>query len=104
MDKLIFVHKNWPFDPQIDYLKQIDVAFTCETEFDLMVELEAELKTKSTMNFFWICIVFLNSTCFLCGSGLCMFCARLKMMNGNICQVLNFGSSSNIRFDSMNAL
>jgi hypothetical protein len=104
MDKLIFVHKNWPFDPRIDCLKQIDVASTCEVESDLMAKLEVELKTKLTMKILWICIVFLNCTCFIYGSGLSMFCARLKMMNGNICQVLNFGSSSKIPFHSMNAL
>jgi len=46
----------------------------------------------------------LNSNYFLCGSGLSMFCARLKMMNGSICQVLSFGSSSMIPFHSTSAL
>ncbi len=36
MDKLVFVHKNWPFNSQFVYLKHIDVAFTCEAKFDLM--------------------------------------------------------------------
>jgi hypothetical protein len=34
MDKLIFVNKNWLFNPQFGYLKPIDFAFACEVEFD----------------------------------------------------------------------
>jgi hypothetical protein len=32
VDKLIFVHKNWPFNLWISCLKHIDVAFACEVE------------------------------------------------------------------------
>ncbi len=45
-DKLTFVHKNWPFDSWIGCLKHIDVAFACEVEFDLMVELEVEFEDQ----------------------------------------------------------
>ncbi len=34
MDKLIFVNKNWLFNPQFGYLKPIGFAFACEVEFD----------------------------------------------------------------------
>jgi hypothetical protein len=44
MDKLIFVHKNWLFDPWISYLKPINVA--CEAKFDLMVELETKFEDQ----------------------------------------------------------
>ncbi len=44
MDKLTFVHKNWPFDSWIGCLKHIDVASACEVEYDLMVKLEAEFE------------------------------------------------------------
>jgi hypothetical protein len=46
MDKLTFVHKNWPFDSQISYLKHIDVASTCEVESYLMVELEVVFENQ----------------------------------------------------------
>jgi hypothetical protein len=42
MDKLIFVHQNWPSNSHISYLKPIDVAFAC----DLMVELEIEFENQ----------------------------------------------------------
>ncbi len=42
----VFVHKNWPFDPHISYLKQIDVAYACEAEFDLMTELKVEFEDQ----------------------------------------------------------
>jgi hypothetical protein len=40
LDKLIFVNKNWPFDPQDGYMKPIDFASTCEMESNLTMELE----------------------------------------------------------------
>jgi hypothetical protein len=36
-------------------------------------------------------MILLNSTRFPCGGGLFVFCASLKMMNGNICHVVGFG-------------
>jgi hypothetical protein len=46
MDKLIFVHKNWLFDPWISCLKPINVAFACEVKSNLMVELEAKFEDQ----------------------------------------------------------
>jgi hypothetical protein len=46
MDKLIFVHQNWTSNSHIGYLKPIDVAFACEVECDLMVELEVEFENQ----------------------------------------------------------
>jgi hypothetical protein len=46
MDKLIFVHKNWSFNPQIGCLKHIDVASACEVESNLMAKLEAEFEDQ----------------------------------------------------------
>lgn len=42
MNKLIFVHQN----SHIGYLKPINVAFACEVECDLMVELEVEFENQ----------------------------------------------------------
>jgi len=46
IDKLIFVHKKWPYNPWISYLKHIDVAFACETKLDLMAKLEVEFEDQ----------------------------------------------------------
>ncbi len=46
MDKLIFVHKNWPYDPLITYLKHIDVTYACGVKFDLMAKLEVEFEDQ----------------------------------------------------------
>jgi hypothetical protein len=77
-------HQNWPSDSWIGCLKHIDVASKCEAKFHLMVKLEVEfedqINDENSLDF-----MLLNSTCFLCGSGLSMFYVRLKMMNGNIC-------------------
>jgi hypothetical protein len=42
----VFIHKNWPFDPRIGYLKHIDVAYAYEAKFDLMAELKVEFKDQ----------------------------------------------------------
>ncbi len=42
LDNLIFVHKNWPFDPRVGCLKPYDLATICEAEFDLTNELDAK--------------------------------------------------------------
>jgi len=42
MDKLMFVHKNWPFNPCVGYLKPYDLVTICEVKFDLINELDAE--------------------------------------------------------------
>lgn len=42
MNKLIFVQQN----SHIGYLKPINVAFACEVECDLMVELEVEFENQ----------------------------------------------------------
>ncbi len=42
MDKLIFVHKNWPFNPCAGCLKPSNLAIVCEVEFDLTNELDVE--------------------------------------------------------------
>ncbi len=44
MDKLIFIHKNWLFDPWISCLKFINVP--CKAKFDLMVELKAKFEDQ----------------------------------------------------------
>ncbi len=46
MDKLIFVHKNWPSNPWISYLKHIDVTSTCEAKPNLMAKLEVEFENQ----------------------------------------------------------
>jgi hypothetical protein len=46
IDKLIFVHKQWPSNLRIGCLKHIDVAFTCEAKFDLMAKLELEFEDQ----------------------------------------------------------
>jgi hypothetical protein len=46
VDKLIFFHKNWPSNPHIGCLKQIDVAFACEAESNLMAKLEVEFENQ----------------------------------------------------------
>jgi hypothetical protein len=46
VDKLIFVHKNWPSNPQIGCLKHIDVTFACEAKFDLMAKLKVEFENQ----------------------------------------------------------
>jgi hypothetical protein len=47
MDLLIFVHKNWLFDPWISCLKPVNVAFACEAKFVLMVELEVKFENQA---------------------------------------------------------
>ncbi len=42
MDKLIFVHKNWPFDPHVGCLKPFDLPVVYEIKFDLTNELDAK--------------------------------------------------------------
>jgi len=46
MDKLTFVHKNWPFDSHIGCLKHIGVTSACEVEFNLMVKLEVDFEDQ----------------------------------------------------------
>jgi hypothetical protein len=42
LDKLIFVHKNWPFDLHVGCLKPSDLATICEAKSDLTKELDVE--------------------------------------------------------------
>ncbi len=42
MDKVIFVHKNWPFDPCVDCLKPFDLVVIYETKSNLTNELDAK--------------------------------------------------------------
>jgi hypothetical protein len=42
LDKLIFVHKNWPSNPHVDYLKPSDLTIICVAKFDLTNELDVE--------------------------------------------------------------
>jgi hypothetical protein len=42
LDKLIFAHKNWPFDLHVGCLKPFDLATICEVEFDLTNKLDAK--------------------------------------------------------------
>jgi hypothetical protein len=42
--KLIFVNKNWPFNPFIKCSKFCDLPSTCEAKLVLMEELYVELK------------------------------------------------------------
>jgi len=46
MDKLIFVHKNWSFNPRTGCLNHIDVASACEVESNLMAKLEAKFEDQ----------------------------------------------------------
>jgi hypothetical protein len=46
MDKLIFINKNWPFNPWIGCLKLTNIAFPCKVEFDLMAKLEAKFEEQ----------------------------------------------------------
>jgi len=57
MDKFIFVHKNWPLDPWVGYLKSMDFALACEVDLELIVELEVNLKMKLKGKIFhvWRC-------------------------------------------------
>jgi len=42
MNKLIFVHKNWPFNPHVGWLKPSNLVIVCEAKFDLIDELDAK--------------------------------------------------------------
>jgi len=42
LDKLIFVHKNWPSDLHVGCLKPSNLADFCEVEFNLTYELDVE--------------------------------------------------------------
>ncbi len=42
LDKLIFVHKNWPFDLRVGCLKSFDLTIVCEAKFDFTKKLDAE--------------------------------------------------------------
>jgi hypothetical protein len=55
------------------------------------------------MKIFRTWMIILNSTCFPCGGGLFMFCAKLKMMNGNICHVARSRHYFMIPFHLVNA-
>jgi hypothetical protein len=44
VDKFIYFHTNWPYNPWIGCLKHIDVAFACEAKYDLMAKLEVEFE------------------------------------------------------------
>jgi hypothetical protein len=47
MDKLIFINKKWPFDPQIGYLGPINIASACQVEFDLQTKLKVEFENQN---------------------------------------------------------
>jgi hypothetical protein len=42
MDKLIFIHKNWPFDPRVGCLKPFDLVVIYEAKYGLTNELDAK--------------------------------------------------------------
>jgi hypothetical protein len=42
MDKLFFVHKNWPSDPHVGCLKLPNLAVICEAKLDLIDELDVK--------------------------------------------------------------
>ncbi len=42
LDKLIFVHKNWPSNLHVDCLKPFNLTIICEAKFDLTNELDAK--------------------------------------------------------------
>jgi len=42
LDKLIFFHKNWPFDLRVGCLKPFDLVVVCKVKFDLTNELDIE--------------------------------------------------------------
>ncbi len=42
LEKLIFVHKNWPSNPHIGCLKPFDLTIICEVKSNLTNELNAE--------------------------------------------------------------
>ncbi len=46
MDKFIFVHKNYPPDPWVGYLKSMDFALACEVDLELIIELEVEFEDE----------------------------------------------------------
>jgi hypothetical protein len=47
MEILIFINKNWPSNPQIDYLlKLTDIASTCKVEPNLIIKLGVEFKKQ----------------------------------------------------------
>jgi hypothetical protein len=47
MDKLIFITKKWPFEPQIGYLSPINIAYACQVEFNLLTQLKAEFENQN---------------------------------------------------------
>jgi hypothetical protein len=42
LDKLIFVHNNWPSDLRVGCLKPFDLVVICEVKFDLTNELDVK--------------------------------------------------------------
>jgi hypothetical protein len=46
MDKFIFVHKNWPFDSWVGYLKPTDFVTTYKVESKVMAKLEVEFENE----------------------------------------------------------
>jgi hypothetical protein len=42
LDKLIFVHMNWPSNPHVGCLKPYNLVVVCEAESDLIDELDAK--------------------------------------------------------------
>jgi hypothetical protein len=44
LNKLIFINKSGPFDPQATCFKPIDFIITCKVELDLVMELEEKFQ------------------------------------------------------------
>ncbi len=42
LDKLIFVHENWPSNPHVGCLKPFDLAVICEVKSNLTNELDVK--------------------------------------------------------------
>jgi hypothetical protein len=71
MDKFIFVHKNWPPNPWVGYLKSIDFASACEVESKLVVELRAKFEDEVEGEKFQTCWNLFNLPFFMCGGARC---------------------------------
>jgi len=46
LEKLIFVHKNWPSNPHVGCLKPYNLVVVCEAKSDLINKLDAEFMNE----------------------------------------------------------
>ncbi len=46
LDKLIFVNKNWPYDPRVGCFNFFDFAYVCEAQLDLIKDLDVEFTNE----------------------------------------------------------